>query len=586
MKTNHIALTLLASAALMLSACVNETDFKETKYDEKDMAFKISTVKTRANAEADEYQTVKIGSFKSNNGELLVLEESVESLDGGMATRGTPAFTENVFDLYTTFNAVAPYDTDGKTSLPDASYAFDGTTWWTHHYGGLGELFPAKYQFFMRMPGDIANGKYGLTSAPTYNANGSIEFNYKSPATASEQKDILFTSKTVESNGESIYFYHVLTGVKFQNFYTNKNPKDNTTAVAKTTITGVSIKGIKNSGHCTVTPGSTSEGASATVSQWTDVTGKANFTQAFTDTTNYKDSSYGLDTLLNTTAGARNLNDKDGSLTFWFVPQTIAAADSVKITVKFDVDIVQGSTSTKTHSGDSLTVLLGAREWKAGELHTFTLKPTAVGVEIDDDMTEYVKSDVVVKNTGNVYEYVRVNMIANWVGNVQTAEGVYDWADTTILMGFALEHPDSMRMVEPWNDKDGKTKYGVFEELTPQSKTIPATVDSTVNNWVRYDKYYYYIKPIGPDDSITDDLFKTYTVGVSPDYWIVDKWGTRRKATNVHLVMDLMVQAIPAPVDKDGNVLDNTDNEGYIRAWLEALGFEPTEANYSKLLDL
>ena len=40
---------------------------------------------------------------------------------------------------------------------------------------------------------------------------------------------------------------------------------------------------------------------------------------------------------------------------------------------------------------------------------------------------------------------------------------------------------------------------------------------------------------------------------------------------NVHLVIDMMVQAIPAPVDNNGNILDNDDNQGYIRAWVKAI---------------
>ncbi len=64
----------------------------------------------------------------------------------------------------------------------------------------------------------------------------------------------------------------------------------------------------------------------------------------------------------------------------------------------------------------------------------------------------------------------------------------------------------------------------------------------------------------------------------------MDKWGERRKAKNVHLVIDMMVQAIPAPVDNDGNILDNVDGEGYIRAWLKALDKDPT--NYDALKDL
>lgn len=582
MKTKHIALTFVASVALMLTACINETEFNEVKLDKNGIAFRISTVQTRSAAENQGLGTFEVATVQTGDGDTFVFEESVESLDAGLATRGTPAFTANVLDLYGTFNAVAPNTVDGSKTLPDAEFEFDGTTWWTHHYPGMGELFPAKYQLFMRMPSDIASGKYGLTSAPAYNTDGSIEFDYTSPTTAAGQTDILFTSKTIEKNQEDIYFYHVLTGVKFQNFFTNVENEDRT--VAKTNITGVTIEGIKNSGHCKVTPGATTAGSSATVSVWSDQTGKATFSMTATDTTNYKNSTVGLDTLLNKTAGARNVNDDDGTLTFWFVPQTIAASDSVKITVDFDVELVNASGNTTSTKDTTLTLLLGAREWKAGELHTFTLKPTVVGVTIVDDMANFTKSDVVVANTGNVWEYVRVNMIANWVGNVQTAAGVFS-SDTTVLMGYAKEHADSMRMVEPWNDKDGKTTYGTFVKLTPQSHQVPAVngvADSIVNNWVRYDKYYYYIKPIGPDDSITDDLFESYTVGVSPEYWITDKWGTRRKAGNVHLVMDLMVQAIPAPVDKDGNILDNDDDEGYIRAWVKALG----KSQPADLLDL
>ena len=179
-------------------------------------------------------------------------------------------------------------------------------------------------------------------------------------------------------------------------------------------------------------------------------------------------------------------------------------------------------------------------------------------------------------------------MIGNWVGEVQTAANVYD-TNEVILMGYESSDPEDTVEVEFWNDKDGKTNYGVFTNLTPQSHQVPAingAADTIVNNWVRYDKYYYYILPIGPNDAITDQLFESYEVGPSPEFWIVDKSGVRRKAKNVHLVIDLMVQAIPAPVDENGNILDNTDGEGYIRAWLKALDFAPTKENYKKLLDL
>jgi len=171
-------------------------------------------------------------------------------------------------------------------------------------------------------------------------------------------------------------------------------------------------------------------------------------------------------------------------------------------------------------------------------------------------------------------------MIGNWVGKVYVGPNSDDDHDNdyyededVILMGFTTSDPTNTTEVKFWNDKDGLTDYGTFTNLVQKSTAIPAQAvyPYTINNWVRYDKYYYYTLPIGPGDAITDQLFEKYEVKPSPEFWIVDKWGERRKAKDVHLVIDMMVQAIPAPVDNNGNILDNDDNQGYIRAWVKAL---------------
>ncbi len=612
MKTRNIAFTLLAGVALLVTSCLNNTETFYGEIGKNDIAFKLGSVQTKA--ASDDFAPVpqKVATFKMDDGQSLVLEETVVDLNGGPDTKGTPAFTENVLDLYGTFSAVANPNSSTK-SLPDAEFEFDSSTnYWTHHYYSGNVWDKAPFDFYLRMPSSPA----GVTSAYTYNSDGSTEFDYTSPGTAAGQQDILFTYTRLEDeedNGKEVVFYHALTGIKFSNFYTNKELSDRT--VAKTIIKEVTLKGrnekggFKNSGHCKVN-------SDGTVT-WSNLSGNATFAisagSAPNDTTNYKDSQYGLDTLLNNKATARNINDADGSLTFWVVPQQFVDS-TVMISVKFDVVLVGEDGTETTHNNEVFEVSLGPRNWSAGQLHTFTLKPIVVGVELVDEMDEakFVKSNVEVKNTGNVYEYVRVNLVGNWVGNVQTAEGVYDEEDDSILMGYINAATDadgnytSNQMVEAWNDKDNDVRgyyldknkqkidplytvngvnylmYGTFEELTPQSEVVPATSD--VNGWVRYDKYYYYIRPIGPSEAITDDLFKSYTVNVSPEFWIPDQWGVRRKAGNVHLVMDLMVQSIPAPVDADGNVLDNDDNEGYIRAWLKALG--ESEDDYDALLDL
>ena len=589
-------MTLLAGAALMLGSCniEREVEVDDYAFAEDEVVFKVASVQTRSKAEA-EPKTIEVASIKAGNGDMFAFEETVTSLDydsEAPATRGTPAFTGNVTKVYPSLYAVA-MKSDGSKAFANSNlvngveYKNEKENIYSHRYGEdiWGDENDPESKlptdFFMRMPG--TGGGVTLTESPYSQENGSISFTYKSPAAAAAQQDILFSwyKRTGKTNCEAVTFYHALTGIKFSNFYTNKGISD-TAAVTKTIIKEVTLSGLKDEGSCTMKlKGATS---SKTAAQWSNVQGNTSFTLSHSDTTDYTGSTMGLDTLLNATGKIRNVNDKDGTLTFWVVPQAFQDS-TVMIKVKCDLELVKGNNTRVTVPDTTITVSLGARDWKAGELHTFTLKPVFVGVELTDSMSvdKFTKSNVRVENTGNVYEYVRVNMIGNWVGEVQTAENVYD-ENEVILMGFTTSDKTDSTEVEFWNDKDGKTHYGVFTRLTPQSYQVPATSDSTYNNWVRYDKYYYYIKPIGPNDAITDQLFQKYEVGPSPEFWIVDKWGERRKARNVHLVIDMMVQAVPAPVDENGNVLDNEDNEGYIRAWLEA--YDQPKTNYEYLLDL
>jgi hypothetical protein len=175
-----------------------------------------------------------------------------------------------------------------------------------------------------------------------------------------------------------------------------------------------------------------------------------------------------------------------------------------------------------------------------------------------------------VENIGNVYQYVRVNLIGNWWGNLwekddENGNPVY-YKDSTIVFGYASSDPEDMTENEAWNDKDGYTHFGEFVNLVEKSSTSNPVVNE--HHWVRFDKYWYYTLPIGPGDSVTDTFFDSYTVGPSPEVWIPDIFGVRHAAGNVHLHMDLMVQAIEAPMDEDGN-----ETSDYMHAWAAALGY-------------
>lgn len=619
MKTRNIALIFLASAAFMLSACANEPEIEngeDITFDKDESMFKIGSVQTRA---ADEFEstTHEVASVTTDNGDTFVLQETVTSLDDvdtAPETRGTPAFTQNVKQVYGSFYTYAMKEGGSAAFAKTQAAGVGGVKYtlkvedqndpseniWHYHYGeDIWANLPT--YFFMRMPGE--NDGVTLGNNPYSWNDGSITFTYTTPETATKQKDILFASykRTGKTNAEKVTFYHALTGVKFANFF-DYSLKEGAYAKAETIIKNIKISGLKNTGTCKVTPDPAKHSYDQGVVVWSGLDGSGTYTQEIDyDFAEYSEELFPEGTL-NPNASKQNLNKNDGSLTFFFIPQTLTS--DVTIEVTFDVSLRKlenGSFTTpeKTFENVKFTFKLAEklkeahRTWKAGELHTFTLWPRAIGVKIADTMNaaKDKKSDVVVKNTGNTWQYVRVNLIGNWVGQVQKSGHADDLSNPTILMGYSNatyatgydgttlppKYANEIE-TEPWNDKDGYTSYGLFVNLTPKSNVVPATGNYIVNNWVRYDKYYYYTKAIGPNDAITEPLFDSYTVYSSPEFWIPDLQGIRRLAKNVHLEMDLMVEAIEAPTNAQGKLvypdgtLIGTNTDGYIKAWVAALG--------------
>ena len=607
MKKYRIVLFLLAGSVMILPSCLKEQFEEEVipVFNEGEMAFRIGSVATKADV-APKSEVLDIATVNVAEGHTLYLQDEVTSLDDAFAapaTKGTPAFTQNVASVFGTFSVVSLND-DGDpvfASPEDGAVSFEqmtnNTSFWHHRYGQ--DIWEGKLptNFFMRMPENQTGVE--LANNPYNTQTGSISFSYTSPGSnaesgsASAQQDILFSSyrRTEKENGEPITFYHALTGVKFAN-HLHYGAESGAFSSAETIITSIKIEGLKNQGSCVFTLPTGEGKKSADAFVWTPGESTATFTQEIA----YAFADYSAGKLKNTPLGEtdddgnlvdpasqQNLNDDDGSITFWFIPQTIS--DDVTITIVFDVSLKIGADELeKTFKDMTLTVNLADKlkadhlTWNPGELHTFRLWPTAVGVEIKDTMEGATKSEVVIRNTGNTWNYVRVNIVGNWVGQVHKTASTL--SEPTVLMGYKAATGEEE--VDPWNDKDGYTSYGKFTNLVPKSSTgTPVFLPN--NNWVRFDKYYYYSKAIGPNDAITDPLFTDYTVYASPDYYIADLAGTRRLAENVHLEMDLMVEAIEAPIDAEGNLIyPDTDDQGqpipaaqrtgYKIVWAQALG--------------
>ena len=608
MKKIRIAFTVLAGSLLFFTGCQihEENGIEFTKPGSDEIVFSMPA--TRSAVAEPQGTTTQIRLTDGTKDLGLILEETVVRLDavsGSEAiTRATPAYTENVASLYGAFNAVV-YDKNNAEKFADGAFTYADEKWTRRFYQDpWQDVGEDPLYFYMRMPGDDDN----VTGLEYAIAGGkqAIHFNYTSPATATAQNDILFAARSLTKSEyqtaldnktyPDVLFHHALTGIKFANYFPNTD--DNT----KTVITKITFSGLIDKGTCIVTPREETDGyvddktgdyssADGITVVWSDTTRTGDaisqtFDEAFAEYSSEKlpESFTGKNT-------KQNLNDANATKTFWIVPQKLTADMTVK--VDFTLKYVKGTSKDTT-----LTLKLGellkenSLEWKAGELRTYTLKPEVVDVEITDKMDtyKYKKSDVVIENTGNVDQYVRVYMIGNWVGLRQIKKDVYNDYET-VLMGYTdtlkNEHGEYVNNIEVarWNDKDftwvngekvypkwesplreyDYTPYGVFDGLPAMGTATEG--GELVRNWRRHDKFYYYTKPIGPGATVPDTypLFYSYEIDKSPEFFIADNTGVRRKAKDVHFVMDLMVQAIGVPLTEAG------DTVGYEAAWKAAL---------------
>lgn len=634
MKKIKFALAGIVGSLFLFAACQdiqeNNIDFVQPGDDE--IAFSSSRVATRSEAQENEVVTTTIALGEEAEGLGLILEETVTKLDNTygseLMTRSTPAYTENVGDIYKKFDAYVTKVTDRKESkafdekpfLYDQNQKLWSRRFYQDPWKDVGEN---PLYFYMKMPVEMTNAEGGvsnLTYALDANNKQTISFDYISPTDATKQADILFAARSLtkeqyetainKKTYPDVLFHHALTAVKFANYFPNVDGN------TKTIITGITFEGLIDSGHCLVTPReetngyvddetgdyssgdkTTTEGITTGTVVWSDGTRSKKLITASIDEEFAEYNTQKLPEAFTSKNAEQNLNDATATKTFMIIPQLLD--ENVKVKVDFKLVYVEKDGKKPEDKVCHLTLNLGkllkekSLEWKAGELRTYTLKPNIVDVDITDKMDtyKYTKSNVVIKNLGNVPQYVRVYMIGNWVGDRQIGDGKYNGYDT-ILMGYTSDEMENGKYktndeVARWNDKDftlnGETKvypkwssplkeydytpYGEFVGLPPMGTKQAGGTE--VNNWIRHDKFYYYTDPIGPGAEVpdTDPLFTSYTIGESPKFYIADPSGVRRLARNVHFVMDLAVQAIECPMKADGTGPEKT----YLQAWTEAL---------------
>lgn len=123
--------------------------------------------------------------------------------------------------------------------------------------------------------------------------------------------------------------------------------------------------------------------------------------------------------------------------------------------------------------------------------------PAHVSVDVTDNNTATVKSNVVITNTSDIQAYIRAAIVGYWCQDVDGKKIV----------------------VADWNPTD--TTQGEFDGLTG-------------DGWEKLDDgYYYYTSKVDAGAATGTALFNTYTVGTAP-------------VEGAYLVIDILAQAVQA----------------------------------------
>ena len=612
MKNFFSGLALL-TVVILLASCQDDLfDWGHNKLNlsKNEIAFRVGNdeATTRAEYSRTVVAPTNIIELPVQEGEeKFILMETVTSLDDevfntfdGAVTRGTPIYTENFTQVagYNGFHAVAfdaaevgssntgAFTVTGSTPKTEAEYqngyetTTDDDSWgsrglqlfspiegqtrvYSHDYGADDHnlAWPSNgLYFYLQAPTDMAS--HGVSNIK-YMKDGSIQFDYTSPTTAQNQKDILFTTTSMTQaeaeadEAKKVLFYHALCGVKFK---VGKSLNHNVDVHVK----GVKFINYPKSGTCTITPNytpgvNTSDGnesnklksdksnadtKSAKCVTWEVGTAVQDYALSFEniagegkntvngteewagETEGTIDYSYfpesffgnGVNTsaalnYVNESTADYNYNNKNYEYTFMFIPQDLANT-TASIEIEYTYYYGTGHHTTQVeHTNKSIISLpsLG-HEWKAGELHTYYLSSEGVYISVTDEMTDSItKSALVVTNSGTFAEYQRSLLCANWVYTDRSKD---------------TEDPANHLVVASADLFDGS--YGdVFTGFIGEGWALAT------------DGFYYYRYPINVGNHPNVELFDTY---VGPTY-------TPFKGT--HLEFDISVQAVRVSVTQN-----------------------------------
>ena len=579
MKKIHIALAVLAAAAL--TSCMQEQSFNGHTVGENEVAFILQGGSTRAAEEIASAQNgLKFELETDETGHKLFLEETIQDLNSSSpATKGSPVYTENVGVLYKNKLAV-----HASGNFGDATYEtmdsdlYEGGWRYSHNY--LSDPWPEDkgedVDFYLYMPATMSGVTWDATSPYS---DGKFTFSYTSPGTATDQEDIIFAFCSINKTnhqknlpkGTPVLFQHALTGVKFA--ISNYSQEDNIT------IKSITFTGLVGEGTCVIEPNATSNKVTWTLPESPDKTAEYSSGDDFGAPIDFKTKDNGGGTFENNgnfpdsfaaAGNEQNLNDKNASQTFWFIPQ--AMTSDVKLTIVYTFGSAEEREGV-LEFGKVLSSNGNSISWEAGQLRTYTIKVDEVNVMIEDNVTPdgtadngfkgSYKDGMVITNTGNTKAFIRAAIVGQWV----------DYQNNPVF-GFT-DKVNNLYLVESWYEDqfvNESHNHGEFYDL-PGYK-IPNSENrysNPLNGWQLCDDgYYYYLTIVEPGQATAKPVFSKYEIGTIPNAEIA---GAAIDHKEMHFELEVAVQAISAvKVDGREGSLYNWDD-----AWENATGKKPVK---------
>lgn len=465
----HIALYVLA-VLFAATGCKEEIDSPNVLSGNGNVSFALRSSAVEVKSMHDNMiDGDAVGSYSLNSegdetGMLLV--ETVSSLDSRLfaaETRGTLVNDSNFDtqfggDLYAT--AFVPGDGKliqawgaeelGNGGAVQLRRNDDSTLSYGVNYRAAAPSLTwdrgGKLLFFLQAPYTKTNA-----TSPAFYSDGHVEFDCTTSDPAN-QDDFLFGSllaDTPVSGAKDVTLYHAFTAVEFLAG----------SKVENTTVNSVTIKGLYTSGHCSLKPASGKNSGECSV--WTSLSYPKDFTVAAPSSVSSNDYLF-------------------------FVPQNISEA---VVEVNVTIGGVEETRTAKI-----------AIDWKAGEIHTYTLDIYKVGVDVSDSATGSSAGNAKLVNTGNYVEYLRGAIVTTW----NSGSG-----SSSIVVA-------------------GSNDSAKFTGLCP------------ADNWIQgEDGFFYYKYPVKVGKSTNVPLFTTYSAPDGQDPF-----------PGAHMEMQILVQGVLYDADK------------------------------------